>query len=126
MFSLFFIDSYITGWNIYFEKEGRYVTTWKYLYIIPFDIRNDYFDLINVRFEKDNIEVLGKERIFVKEEKIQCNPKKDIASIIIGDPKGRRKFIIEKIAEGCGKKDDSNPFALDQEREFNEFIKLIS
>ncbi|WP_339964224.1 hypothetical protein [Fusobacterium ulcerans] len=32
----------------------------------------------------------------MKEEKIQCNPKKDIASIIIGDPKGRRKFIIEK------------------------------
>ncbi|AVQ27787.1 hypothetical protein C4N20_06765 [Fusobacterium ulcerans] len=60
----------------------------------------------------------------MKEEKIQCNPKKDIASIIIGDPKGRRKFIIEKIAGGCGKKDDSNPFALEQEREFNEFIKL--
>ena len=113
MFSLFFIDSYITGWNIYFKKEGRYVTTWKYLYIIPFDIRNDYFNSINVRFENDNIEVLGKERIFVKEEKIQCNPKKDIASIIIGDPKGRRKFIIEKIAEGCGKKDESNPFDLD-------------
>lgn len=43
------------------------------------------------------------------------------------------KFIVVLVIMGIVgiiwflvKKDDSNPFALDQEREFNDFIKLIS
>lgn len=56
--------SYITGWNTYVEKKGRQVTTWKYLYIIPFNIKNDFFDMISIRFTNDNIKMLGRENFF--------------------------------------------------------------
>jgi len=118
--------NYITGWNTYVEKKGRQVTTWKHLYIILFDTKKDFFDMINIRYTNGNIKMLERQRVFLKEEKIKTEINKDIASITIGNPKEKRRFIIEKIASGCGKNDDSNPFALDHEREFNDFLNFIS
>lgn len=64
------------------------------------------------------------ERIFFKEEKIKTEINKDIVSVMLGNSKEKRRFIVE--ARGCGKNDDNNPFALDHEREFTDFLNFIS
>ncbi len=55
---------YITGWNTYVEKKGRQVTTWKYLYIILFDTKKDFFDLLNIRYTNGNIKMLEGREFF--------------------------------------------------------------
>jgi|GEM_PF-1768210 len=116
---------YITGWNLYWEKKGRYTTTWKYLYLVVFNINDNFIKLIDIKFNNNKINILGEERISLEKGRIKLEINKDIATVTLGDPKGKDRFIIEKISKGCGKEDESNPFALDQTVAYENFIELM-
>lgn len=127
-----FNSNWITGWNTYVEKNGRYIRKWRYRYLVLFDNKNDYFDLVYLDFNDDKIRKLSEERIKFDDKKIILEVEKDCATIEVGDPKekdkfakDKKRFIIEMITMGKGQVDEGNPFALDQTKSFNDFIQFI-
>ncbi|MGF6905831.1 hypothetical protein [Fusobacterium sp. PH5-44] len=124
-----FNSSWITGWNTYVEKKGRYIRKWRYRYLVLFNERKNFFDLVYLDFNNNRISKKSEKRVWFDNNKIIIDVRKDCATIEIGDPmekdkyvKDKNRFIIEMITMGTGQVDQGNPFALDQRQEFNDLF----
>lgn len=123
---------YLVAWNFFYEKKGRYVTTWKYLYLILFNESENYFDMLNIKFTGEKILYLSDRRIFLEKNRVKYIEKNEndcglevLNSKELFNLKGNIRFVLKKIPDGWGEKEQLNPFAIDQSKEYESFLRFL-